>query len=242
MPSLLPLDEVHVWCVRLARPSAVVAALFTKLSSDERARAAKFHFEEDRQHYVVGRAVLRTLIGGYEGVEPTAVTITYGPHGKPALPDSHLRFNVSHASGVALLAFTRGREIGVDVEPVRPLDDADRVARRFFSDQEYAVYTAVPDAQKPQAFFNCWTRKEAFIKAIGEGLSCPLKSFAVTLRPDEPARLVQIRGSQTEAARWQLHSLTPLPGTVGAVLAEGHNWRLRCWQWTEQTEDSLLRK
>jgi 4'-phosphopantetheinyl transferase len=230
---LLPPDELHVWCVRLARPPAAVSALFTILSSDEQARAAKFHFAEDRAHYVVGRATLRLLLGRYEGVEPTAVTFHYSLHGKPAMMGSDLRFNVSHAAGVALLAFARGHEVGVDVEAVRPLPDAHRVAKRFFAAAEYEAYTAVPDAQKPHAFFNCWTRKEAFIKAIGEGLSCPLKSFEVTLRPDEPAQLLYVRGRQTEAAGWQLHALEPLPGFVGAVLAERGAWQLHCWQWPD---------
>lgn len=230
---LLPPDEVHVWCVRLARPSATLPSLFTILSSEEQARAAKFHFPEAQVHYVVGRATLRRLIGGYEQIEPAAVPIVYGPHGKPALAVGDLHFNVSHADGVALMAFAQGRAIGVDIERVRPLPDADRVARRFFAAVEYAAYKAVPDAQKPQAFFNCWTRKEAFIKAIGEGLSCPLKSFEVTLRPDEPARLVQVRGSEAAAAGWQLQSLDPLPGYVGAVMAERDDWRLRCWHWPD---------
>ncbi len=154
---LLPPDEVHVWGLRLARPSATVSSLFTILSSEEQARAAKFHFDEDRAHYVVGRATLRRLLGRYLQMEATAVPITYGPHGKPALADGELQFNVSHADGVALLAFAWGRAIGVDVERVRPLSDADRVARRFFAAVEVETYTAVPDAQKPQAFFNCWT-------------------------------------------------------------------------------------
>ncbi len=230
IPPLGP-DEVHVWCLRLARPSAVVSALFTILSSAEQARAAKFHFAEDRAHYVVGRATLRLLLGDYLQMEPTAVPITYGPHGKPALAAGDLHFNVSHADGVALLAFAWRRVLGVDVERVRPLPDADRVARRFFAAAEVAAYTAVPDADKAQAFFNCWTRKEAFIKAVGDGLSYPLRSFVVTLRPGEPARLVQAQDEM--ATRWELQSLAPLPGYVGAVVAEGHDWQLYCWQWPE---------
>jgi 4'-phosphopantetheinyl transferase len=214
-----------VW---LVRPSATLVAL---LSPDEQVRAAKFYFDEDREHYRYGRAILRTLIGQYEQIEPTAVPFVYGEHGKPGLAGGDLRFNLSHADGVALIAFARGREIGVDVERVRPLSDADRVARRFFSEREYGEYTAVFDAQKPQAFFNCWTRKEAFIKAIGEGLSCPLKSFDVSLLPGEAAQLREIRGSETAAAHWTLHSLDPLPGYVSAVIAEGQGWHLRCWHW-----------
>lgn len=234
-PPPLPHDEVHVWSVELARPSAELAALTALLSPDEQARAAKFHFAEDREHYIVGRGVLRLLISQYQAIEPTAVQFVYGAHGKPALAgdvtSGDLHFNLSNAQGVALIGVARGREVGVDVEVVRPLADAARVARRFFSEAEVAAYTAVPDTQKPEAFFNCWTRKEAFIKAIGEGLSCPLKSFDVTLRPGEPAHLLAIRGSQQAAAQWTLHSLSPFPGYVGAIMVKKGDWQLRCWEW-----------
>lgn len=228
-----PLAEaVHVWCVRLSRPSAEVKALAALLAADEAARAQKFRFARDREHYIVARGVLRTLIGRYERMAPAAVSFQYGGQGKPAVTGD-LCFNLSHAAGMALIAFARGREIGVDVEPVRRLPDADRVARRFFSAAEYETWTAVPWVQQPAAFFNCWTRKEAFIKAIGEGLSCPLASFGVSLRSDEPARLLHIRGSEAEAARWRLHTLAPAPGYVGAVIAEAGEWPLACFSWPD---------
>lgn len=227
----LPADEVHVWCVGLSQSPANVAAMWTLLSTDEQVRANRFYFDKDRHHYIYGRGVLRTLIGQYEQVPAAAVAFVYGPQGKPSLASGDLRFNLSHAQGIALIGFTRGREIGVDVEAVRRLTDADQVAQRFFSEKECNVYSTVSDAEKPRAFFNCWTRKEAFIKAIGEGLSCPLDSFDVTLRPGEPACLQQVRGRQTAAAHWQLRSLDPTPGYVGAVLVEGQGWGLRCWRW-----------
>lgn len=220
-----------MWCVDLSQPPASVAAMWALLSVDEQARADKFRFKDARQHYIYGRGVLRSLIGQYERRAPAAVAFVYGDQGKPGLASGDLRFNLSHAEGVALIGFAQGREIGVDVERVRLLTDAERVARRFFSETEYEAYTAVPEPLKPQAFFNCWTRKEAFIKAIGEGLSCPLKSFDVTLRPGEPACLQHIRGGQTTAGQWRLHALEPAPGYVGAVLAQGQAWGLRCWRW-----------
>lgn len=231
----LPVDEVHVWCVGLVRPLAEIALMSALLAADEQARAGRFHFEKDRQHYIYGRAVLRTLIGQYEQIEPAAVQFTYGEQGKPALARGDLRFNLSNAGGMALIGFARGREIGVDVEPLRRLPDADAIAQRFFSEREFEVYAAVSHDQQPQAFFNCWTRKEAFIKAIGEGLSCPLGSFDVTLRPGEVAQLTHIQGSQAAASRWKLRALEPAAGYVGAVIAEvgaGHfDWHLHCWQW-----------
>lgn len=231
----LPHNEVHVWAASLNRPAAQLERLWSILASAEQKRADRFYFERDRNHYVAARGLLRTLLGLYLQLAPQAVAFTYGEHGKPALAPSlargDVRFNISHAQGVALCSFTRGREIGVDVEQIRPLDDASQIAERFFSAHEVQVFTAVPPAQKPEAFFNCWTRKEAFIKAIGEGLSCPLDSFDVALAPGEPARLLQIKGSPEMAARWQLHTLTPAAGYVGAVIAEGREWTLRRWQW-----------
>lgn len=227
----LAADAVHVWCSSLTRPSADIRTMASHLSPDEQARAAKFHFDHHRQQYLYGRGLLRTLIGHYQQISPQAVTFTYGPQGKPALADADLRFNLSHAGGLALLAFTRNREIGVDIEQIRPLADAAHMARRFFAPAEVATYTAVAEPHKPQAFFNCWTRKEAYIKAIGEGLSCPLHSFEVSLQPGQPAALLQIGGSATAAAAWTLHSLDPAPGYVGAVIAHGNDWQLHQWQW-----------
>ena len=149
------------------------------LSVEERARAGRFVFEDDRRRYTVARAQLRRLLGERLGERPEAVGLTYGAHGKPALAPRHagsgLRFNVSHCGDVAVHAFTRGREIGVDVEAVRALPDADQIAARFFSPRENQAYQALPSGDRAVGFFNCWTRKEAYIKALGEGLAHPLQ-------------------------------------------------------------------
>jgi 4'-phosphopantetheinyl transferase len=230
LPDLLP-DDVHIWAANLQRPSAQVEAMRLLLSQDERERADKFHVDKNRAAYMCGRGLLRILAGHYTKLRPDEIVFQYGEKGKPELADCPLKFNVSHTHGLALLALTWGREIGVDVEKIRPLSDAGRLAKRSFSDEEYQVWTVVAEPQKMQAFFNCWTRKEAFIKAIGEGLSCPLNSFSVTLRPDEPAQLLHVGGSQMEAARWQLQSLAPAPDFVGAVLVEGNDWNPKQFAW-----------
>ena len=231
----LPQDELHVWVASLNWPQAALNQFWQHLAEDERARADRFYFDHDRAHYIVARGLLRQLLGNYLQLPAVQIAFVYGDHGKPELVAeqalSGVRFNISHAQGVALLAFARQREVGVDIEQVRPLDDGEQIAQRFFSKNEVAVFTAVPAAQKPQAFFNCWTRKEAFIKVIGEGLSCPLDSFDVTLKPGEPAGLLQVKGSQEAAARWKLENLEPAAGYAGAVIAEGREWRLRTWQW-----------
>jgi len=233
-PTLGP-AELHVWVAGQNRPQPQLDQFWLYLSEDERARANRFYFDHDRQHYIVARGLLRLLLGRYLQIAPTEVAFVYGDHGKPDLVPAQaqagIRFNISHSHGVALLAFAREREVGVDVEQVRPLDDGEQIAERFFSRNEVAVFTAVPAPQKPQAFFNCWTRKEAFIKVIGEGLSCPLDSFDVTLKPGDPAKLLQVKGSREAAARWRLENLEPAAGYAGAIIAEGREWLLRCWQW-----------
>ena len=229
-------QELHVWVASLNRPQAQLNQFWQYLAEDEKARANRFYFDHDREHYIVARGLLRQLLGSYLQLPAVQITFAYGEHGKPELAAeqaaSGVKFNVSHAQGVALLAFALQAEVGVDIEQVRPLEDAEEVAERFFSKNEVAAFTAVPAAQKPRAFFNCWTRKEAFIKVIGEGLSCPLDSFDVTLKPGDPANLLQVKGSLEAAARWELHNLEPAMGYAAAVIAEGRGWQLHCWQWS----------
>lgn len=231
-PPELSLEDtaVHLWRVNLARPEETVAAFHHLLAPDERERAARFHFPRRRNRYIVSRSALRDLIGRYLERPPASIQFRYGEHGKPALaaamdaPD--FRFNVTHSQTLALIAFTRGRAIGVDVEFARRLDDALAIAERHFSPREFAQFRRLPPQQRVEAFFNCWTRKEAFIKAIGEGLSHPLDTFDVSFAPGETAVLRQVDGSPAKAARWRLESLAPAPGYIAALLVEGHDWRL----------------
>lgn len=240
VPANLALNagDVHVWCAFLDRAPVQLERLWQTLSAEEKARANRFYFERDKNHFIVARGVLRTILGRYLDVAPAEIAFAYGEHGKPELASSFasstLQFNLSHAQGVALYAFGFGRALGIDVEKIRFLDDAVPIAARFFSAWESSVFRAVPDEKKPEAFFNCWTRKEAYIKAIGEGLSCPLDAFDVSLAPGETARLLQIRGSEEAAARWTLYTLTPATGYVGAVVIEGSHCQLSCWQWLQE--------
>jgi len=194
------------------------------LSADERERAGRFAFGRDRRRYIVARARLRQLLGERLGAAPESLRFVYKPHGKPALArcpgQRDLRFNVSHCGEVAAYAFAEGREVGVDIEEVRELSDADDIAMRFFSRRERAAYMRLPVRERPQGFFNCWTRKEAFIKALGSGLSCPLDSFDVSFAPGRPARILRVgRVGRVAASRcgWTLRSFVPGPGLVGAV-------------------------
>lgn len=221
---------VHVWRVRLDRLPDPYAPL---LDADERARAARFVFERHRRRFTVARGVLRQVLGRYLGVDPREPAFDYGDHGKPALrhpAGTALRFNVSHSHELALIAVTAGRDLGVDVERIDPERAAVSIAERFFAPAEVAVFRALPPEDWVPAFFNCWTRKEAYMKATGRGLSLGLDRFRVSLAPGEPAALVETAWNPADAARWSMRALDPGPGYAGALCVEGTGWRLRCFE------------
>jgi 4'-phosphopantetheinyl transferase len=230
--------EVHVWRVSLDLPPARAERLTRALSDDERTRAGRFVFERDRHRFAVARGTLRAILGRYLGVPPGNLAFAYSSHGKPALPNGagvrDLRFNVSHAGGLALVAVALGREVGVDIERVREDFATEEIAGRVFSPAELAAIRVLPAAARCAAFFNCWTRKEAYVKARGEGLSLPLHRFDVSVAPGEPAALLATAENSCEASRWSLRELQPGPGYVASLAVEGHSWRPRCWQWPEE--------
>jgi 4'-phosphopantetheinyl transferase len=221
--------ELHVWAVRLHAAQDVVEHLTRLLSVDEMVRARRFRFARDRRRFVVARAVLRILLARYTSTAPTALHFTYGRFGKPELaePASDLRFSVSHSADVAVYAITRGEAVGVDVETVRRHPDAESLARRFFSPQECAALESVGERDRAQAFFNCWTRKEAYLKALGTGLSSPLDRFEVSLAPNQPAALRRVADDPREAERWSLFGFEPEPGAVGAAAVRRRHAELR---------------
>jgi 4'-phosphopantetheinyl transferase len=227
--------EAHVWRARLDAGPHTVAWLAGTLSADERERAARFRFEKDRVSYTVARGVLRAILGRYLNVTPAELRFAYSPHGKPsldgALRSSPLRFNVSHSHGLALYAFTSGREVGVDVEHVRPDFAGEQIAEHFFSRGEVTSLRGLPREARLAAFFHCWTRKESYIKARGEGLSHPLELFDVSMAPGEPAALLATRPDPLEATRWSLAELPCDPGYVASLAVEGAPPRLTLWRW-----------
>lgn len=224
-PLDLKADEVHVWRVGLERP---LIPFLPFLSPDEIERANRFRFERDYRKYVVARGVLRQILSRYVAVPPQNHTFNYSSHSKPFLADSPLAFNVSHSGEMALMAFTLERQIGVDVEALRPLPDAAQIAVHYFSKQEIAAFNTVPPSEIENAFFTIWTRKEAFIKALGEGLSHPLDSFDVTFLPQEPP---QISRQGLVLPGWCLRPLHPGPGYVAALVLDQTDWQLTCWHW-----------
>jgi 4'-phosphopantetheinyl transferase len=178
------------------------------------------------------------ILSRYLDAEPAQLQFAFGSRGKPYLAgifkDGGIRFNMSDSQDLALIALTRGREIGVDLEQIRPVSDIEQIVERYFSPIEISVFLSLPPDERLEAFFNGWTRKEAFVKALGEGLARPLDEFDVTLGPDEPARLIQIRDAPQEATRWFLQALVPAQDMVAALAVEGGDWRLAHWRWSER--------
>jgi 4'-phosphopantetheinyl transferase len=241
-PPPLTTEEVHVWRIALEVHDLLLARLREYLADDERQRADRFHFEKDRRHFIAARGALRVLLSGYLACRPEEVRFAYSHYGKPRLAHedngTDLRFNLTHSHGLALLATTRGQDIGIDVERLRDMErDGEPLADRFFSPREAATLRSLPPELRREAFFHCWTRKEAYIKANGKGLSLPLDQFDVTLRPGEPAALLATQHDPDEARRWSMHSLSVGEGYVGALAVEGCSWRMWCGDWIAEAGD-----
>jgi 4'-phosphopantetheinyl transferase len=218
----------------------VLSELRAVLDEDELQRAARFRSQQDSERFTVAHGTLRLLLARYLGIEPSELVFCSGEHGKPFLaPEvdhADIKFNIAHSDGLALYAFSRDREVGVDVERMQPVGLGGPSVVQFFSRHERAVLHKLPPSLQQSAFYACWTRKEAYIKARGVGLSIGLDQFEVSLRPDKPARLRRVRGEFLGARRWSLRHLEPGPGYAGAVAVEGRGWRLKCWQVPDLSE------
>ena len=233
---ILPRNAVHVWRASLHVSASCLRTLEGTLTADERDRAERFYFQKHREHFIAGRGLLRNILSRYLDKVPDQLRFCYNSYGKPALTEETstegLCFNLSHSHGIALYALTRGREIGVDIEYFRPDVETEKLAERFFSPREAAVLRALPEHLRREGFFNCWTRKEAYIKAEGQGMSIPLSAFDVSLTPGEPAALLRSQNHPQETSRWSLQALNPDPGYAAALAVKGHDWKLKCWQWS----------
>lgn len=231
---LLKKNEVHVWRVSLDIQSGDFEHLQRFLVDEELERANRFYFEKERRRWVAARALLRILLGRYLDVDPDKLRFLTNGYGKPLLiyPSSgaRLHFNLSHSRELALYAFAYDRQIGIDVEYMRADVDYSELATYHFSAHERAVLSALPETLQKEAFFLCWSRKEAYIKARGKGLSIPLDQFDVSLVPGEPAALLDSREEPGANERWVLHALTPGIGYAGALVVAGSGWQLCCWQ------------
>ena len=215
-------NGVHVWAFGLDLAPGRLEALRRWLSSDERQRAARFRFPRDRDRFVAARGQLREILARYLRTTPDALDFAYGPQGKPRLAGHDaLRFNLSHSADQALLGVARGQDVGIDLERIAPGVDCERLAVHFFSAAEAAALMAMPVAARPRAFFAGWTRKEAFIKALGGGLAVPLADFDVSLDPAGPARLLRTAWDPQEAAHWSLQAVEAPAGFVAAMAVRG---------------------
>jgi 4'-phosphopantetheinyl transferase len=229
----MPEGQVHVWRASLELPPAALESLWKTLSADEQERANRYRFARDRNWFIARRGRLRLNLGRYLELEPASLQFSYSPYGKPSLQPEvaeQFCFNISHSQGLALFAFARHVAIGVDIEHLRADYNHLELAERFFSAKERAELSALPLEIHPNAFFLCWTRKEAFIKAHGEGLSLPLDQFDVSLAPGEPARVVATRAGLESPDQWSLFNLDPAPGYLAALAVQGQGCELCCWE------------
>ncbi|WP_447980431.1 4'-phosphopantetheinyl transferase family protein [Candidatus Nitrospira bockiana] len=233
-PMTIGVDDVHVWWSTLDDVSGLTDSFEGVLSADERRRADRFSFPQARTRFVLSRGLLRLILSRYVGREPGRVAFSYGRYGKPALrtmpAEPALRFNASHSEELILYAVTRGREVGVDVERIRPQFPYGEVVGQFFSPSEKDSLYAMAPTRRCDWFFACWTVKEAYLKAIGRGLSGPLDRIEVAVSPDVSRVSMRVDG-QPDARAFEARLLRPFPGYLGALVVEGGPYRLTCRRW-----------
>lgn len=229
------LGEVHIWFGALHQTVSELYRFNQTLSVEERMRAGRFHFQKDRKRFIARHGMLRMILGCYFGVEASELRFCHGANGKPAITETScnkpIQFNLSHSNGFAILAFARNLEIGVDIEYIHDFSEMDQIAESFFSIKENEVFRSLPEIQKKEAFYKGWVCKEAFVKALGDGLSCPLDKFDVSLVPGEPAKLLSIEGDSREASRWSIQYLKPAPDYVGAIAVKSRTLDIQRWRW-----------
>lgn len=211
-------SDIHLWVVSLEALEPVIARFQSVLSHEERSRADRFRFDLLRRAFIVSRGSLRALLAQYLPVPVPDIRFSYGRNGKPrANAGQGVHFNCSRSGDIALYAIALDCELGVDVEIVHPMDNMEQIARSYFCPEEAADLMEVQALERDLAFYRCWTRKEAYIKAIGSGLSAPLNSFRVTLKPDDPVKFIHLGADAGAAKMWMLHDLAPVPGYAGAL-------------------------
>jgi 4'-phosphopantetheinyl transferase len=222
--------EIHIWRVPLDHPPVPLGVLSAYLSAEESVRAERYVFLHDKNHFITGRGMLRVILGRYLGIHPSRLSIEKGPHEKPCVSASSakppLHFNLSHSHGLALYAFTLKGQVGIDLEKLRPEFATQEVAEQFFSPKEQEELSRLPPESRVQGFFNCWTRKEAYVKATGKGLQVSLDSFDVSLTPGYPPTL-----RAANSGRLTLFSFCPAQGYTAAAAVEGKGWNIQFYDW-----------
>lgn len=238
--GVLDAQAIHIWAVSLNASPAQVWALCTLLSPDEQLRASRFRREIHRNRYVAGRAALRQLLGQYLHAEPRSIAFCYGAHGKPSLwskgSDPPLHFNLAHSEDIALLAVSRKGSLGIDVEALRAMPDRDKLVKQFFSIREVRLFQELPEAERVEAFFKLWTRKEALLKATGDGIGSPLKLVEVTFLPEDRPAFLNLPTAVGPAVQWTLIHLIPASGFIGALACPFAAPDLQCRAWHPVSE------
>jgi 4'-phosphopantetheinyl transferase len=233
-PGLDP-NSLHVYRIDLVEYAAVVESLAQLLSADERAQAERYRFARDRTRHVVAHGALRCILSRYLGLGPAQLQFGSSVTGKPYLASDvcalDLRFNLAHSRDLALLVIALGREVGADIELTSTPMDLLSAARTAFAPQELDDLITLPEAQRRQAFFRIWTCKEAYLKATGAGLSCPMDAFAISTPDHGPPRLLWLRHQPEDLQRWSFVRLTPHPEYAAAIVVEGRDWHLCCYHW-----------
>ena len=225
-------EDAHIWRADLEVDEYIQTSFLKLLSPDEKNRAQKFRFAKDSRNFIVARGILRSLIGKYLEINPAEISFQYNKFGKPGIAyNNSLQFNISHSKNIALFAFTKRFNIGIDVEFVNPNIEVKDIASNFFSTNEITNLLALPDKDQALGFFNCWTRKEAFIKAVGEGLSFPLDKFEVSLEPGKPAKLLATHWEPEAVSKWSIYSMSPGANLVGSLAIEGVIEQVKFWNW-----------
>jgi len=213
--------HIHVWYININDYINSIPELISKIDKQETKRAHQFKFDKDRNCFICSHAILRILLGKYCNCDTTKITYDYTVNNKPILTyDKNLHFNLSHSSHRAIIAFTKNRPIGIDIEYMQEKETLDNLAKRFFSSQEYNEYKLLPEQHKTQGFYNAWTRKEAVVKAIGIGITCSLKSFSINLTPGSKAKLLSMH-NQNDVTNWQLYGFNPEEKYCAAIAWHG---------------------
>ena len=230
----LTTNQVHLWYADLSLPIEEVEKLTSILSEEEKLRASRFRFVKHKRRFIVARSVLRVILGNYLQIPPQQLTFDYNSRGKPSIPlkynDYQLEFNISHSEELALYGFTLQNQIGVDLEYLRPFPDAENIAQRFFSPQEYQLLTSLSNEEKPQKFFQIWTAKEAYLKAIGVGLAGSLKEIQVLFNSDNSVNLYQETSGNMQD--WFLLHFQPALDYVATLAVESNSdLDLLWWRW-----------
>ena len=231
-------DTIHVWRIWLAEPDGRIRSFRDLLTDAEQQQADRFLFDEHRQRFTAGRAQLRRILGNYIDVAPEQVDFKYTNLGKPyfaeGVSDPHLEFNFTNSKDWALLAITYRTELGIDIERIREMTNMEGLARRFFAQPEIDVIVReLCEVRRQEHFFRCWTRKEAFLKAIGTGLTFPLGNVCVSIVDSEPVQIQWIKDRAEEASRWDLVHVMPIEGYVGALARQSSGEQLLSWHWAD---------